>query len=300
LNGVSKIRDLLAERDQLLDEVNKWRRSQHTTLATRRPVVEVDAAMCELFSVEHEQFGSFPSGFGDNSPPEGADGLDVGGRESQTSGSRDEPKKLTRTRSMPNQSMPLMTNLEQPRADLHLMYPTQPSATETLAYVGHDNSVPRPRFDIGSQIPAIETPNFELPDDMDFDSLLASVFVPGDGFQATPSYTNMALMDAPGETNEVEYHFDQRAQGTPSEEDLLSQFLTVGQISPLVAEGFSVNAFDFHGSPPQGAVGNKPNDRVTPNSWRSQNLAQVDTHTSRPHHHRDAGNNRGVRLASSL
>src|SRR4051812_30689687 len=62
------VQALIAERDDLLAEVNQWR-----TASSGLPLREVECHgkhLQELLAVKNEVFGAFPNGFGDNAPEE--------------------------------------------------------------------------------------------------------------------------------------------------------------------------------------------------------------------------------------
>ena len=58
---------LIAERDELLAEVNQWRSANAVPLPPRE-AMPVGQQLHELMTVESETFGRFPNGFGDNAP----------------------------------------------------------------------------------------------------------------------------------------------------------------------------------------------------------------------------------------
>lgn len=70
LAAAEEIQELLAERDELLDEINRWRVASGAPITPReaRPVGE---NLWKLLDVRNETFGTFPNGFGEN--PSGDD-----------------------------------------------------------------------------------------------------------------------------------------------------------------------------------------------------------------------------------
>lgn len=62
---------MLAEREKLLAEVNQWRAASAVPLPPREPSF-MAPQLRDLAAVEHETFGAFPNGFGDNAPDDGS------------------------------------------------------------------------------------------------------------------------------------------------------------------------------------------------------------------------------------
>jgi hypothetical protein len=86
LAAASELQRLVAERDQLLAEVNCWRTSSGTLFTSIEPA-PLGPNLVTLANTHNESFGLFPNGFGDNMP-EGQveeeadpveDGSDTGG-----------------------------------------------------------------------------------------------------------------------------------------------------------------------------------------------------------------------------
>jgi hypothetical protein len=71
LSAARSVQALLGERDELLAEVNRWRAASAVPVPAREPG-PVQQQLQELSAVDNETCGSFPNGFGDNSPEEGS------------------------------------------------------------------------------------------------------------------------------------------------------------------------------------------------------------------------------------
>ncbi|PVI01709.1 hypothetical protein DM02DRAFT_654188 [Periconia macrospinosa] len=70
MSALEDMQALIAERDELLAEVNQWR-----TASSALPLREVESRgknLQELLATKNEVFGTFPNGFGDNAPEEGS------------------------------------------------------------------------------------------------------------------------------------------------------------------------------------------------------------------------------------
>ena len=78
--AAQEIRSLLAERDELLMEVNQWRSAGGPSF-TPRQARPVSRRLQQVLDVEQEAFGTFPNGFGENPATEGSgdqDGEETG------------------------------------------------------------------------------------------------------------------------------------------------------------------------------------------------------------------------------
>jgi hypothetical protein len=78
--AAQEIRSLLAERDELLLEVNRWRSAGGPSF-TPRQARPVSQRLQQVLDVEKEAFGTFPNGFGENPATEGSgdqDGEEAG------------------------------------------------------------------------------------------------------------------------------------------------------------------------------------------------------------------------------
>ncbi|KAF2679527.1 hypothetical protein K458DRAFT_393948 [Lentithecium fluviatile CBS 122367] len=71
LSAAQSVQALLAERDELLAEVNQWRSAAGVALPPREEG-PAGQQLQELVMIEHETFGTFPNGFGDNAPEDGS------------------------------------------------------------------------------------------------------------------------------------------------------------------------------------------------------------------------------------
>lgn len=72
ISSANELRNLLAERDELLAEVNQWRSAAGVPLVPRK-ARSIGQHLEKLLKLEHETFGTFPNGFGDNPTADEAD-----------------------------------------------------------------------------------------------------------------------------------------------------------------------------------------------------------------------------------
>jgi hypothetical protein len=71
ISASQNIQALLAERDELLAEVNQWRAASAVPLPLRE-ACSARQQLQDLAAVESEICGPFPNGFGDNAPEDGS------------------------------------------------------------------------------------------------------------------------------------------------------------------------------------------------------------------------------------
>ena len=71
VSAARNVQELLAERDELLAEVNQWRAASAVPLPSRE-AGPARQQLQDLVAVESETCGSFPNGFGDNAPEDGS------------------------------------------------------------------------------------------------------------------------------------------------------------------------------------------------------------------------------------
>lgn len=74
LASLRQIQALIAERDDLLQEVNVWRSSNPQTLPAREPLLVNTTLVHDLSEAEQEVFGTFPNGFETNPGNDGQEG----------------------------------------------------------------------------------------------------------------------------------------------------------------------------------------------------------------------------------
>ncbi|KKY16854.1 putative basic helix-loop-helix dimerization region bhlh [Phaeomoniella chlamydospora] len=72
--AVREIKALRQERDDLLKEVNIWRRGYGPPGTVSLQARPQDKAVSDLFAIEQESFGSFTEGFGDDTKADDEDG----------------------------------------------------------------------------------------------------------------------------------------------------------------------------------------------------------------------------------
>lgn len=113
LSAARDLRNLLAERDELVAELNRWR-STNPSLPPRE--ARATAHLRDLLAVEHEIFGSFPNGFGDNAPEEGSGddyhGGQPGGNGADDRGTQETPMTNTSHQAPPAHSDQIQGSLE--------------------------------------------------------------------------------------------------------------------------------------------------------------------------------------------
>lgn len=132
LSAAQDFRALLAERDELLAEVNQWRSASGATFPPReaRPVGQ----QCRsLLGVEKETFGVFPNGFGDN-PPEGGSGDDQEYEEAGYNTADDAGACLPTVMEMPPDDQRIQTGSDEPLISpgdqIHGLFDIPPSSID--------------------------------------------------------------------------------------------------------------------------------------------------------------------------
>lgn len=161
LSTAQQLQALLAEREELLAEVNQWRSASGAPLPPKeaRPVGQ---KLKELFQIEREAFGAFPNGFGENVPEEG----------SGDDHSREEPSLNVAEGSH------TLSGIELPPQDALLRTDSHPNAVQSSDDVDRILEHPATSLDPQTSHPFAMEGIFDASGPVDYSSFLADELVP--------------------------------------------------------------------------------------------------------------------------